>query len=89
MLYVFHEFTIPLFYDGVRIAHLFSLLLTCSAMLSVFLEFTPSQCLLGSVLPICLVCSWLIGQCSMCLLSSSRFKVIGILLYIFYHCYLA
>jgi hypothetical protein len=88
MLYVFHEFTNSSFYDGVRIAHRFSLLLTCSAMLSVFLEFTPSQCLLGSVLPICLGCSWIVDQCSMCLLSSSRFKVIGILLYILYHCYL-
>ena len=58
------------FYDGVRFAHLFSFLLTCSAMLSVFREFTPPKCLLGSVLLICLVCSWLVHQCCMCLLSS-------------------
>jgi hypothetical protein len=75
----------PQFLMGyVRIAHLF-LFLNCLSMFSVYLEFTSSPILMGSVLLIFLVCSWLVHQCCLFLLSS-RFLVRSVLLILLAFC---
>jgi hypothetical protein len=56
--------------DGIHASYRLYLVLTYSPMLSVSLEFTPSQFLMGSMLLIVCIWSWLIHQCFLCLLSS-------------------
>jgi len=52
----------------------FCLFLNCLPMLSVSFEFTPSQLLMGSMLLIFFIWSWVVHQCCLCLLSSSSIK---------------